>query len=282
MENERKWDKSALGYVATAGLLILLAYPALIWLARTWATNPYYSHGFLVPILSALLAWRQWRWLRAEPRQGETWVGLSLTGASLALVIWALPRQDQVVAALALVILLLGILLFLEGWARVRHWLFPILFLALMVPLPFVDLASPWLEAFSARSAAALVRLVGIPALQQGGQLRLSGTTLIVGAPCSGLRSLIAMVTVAVGWLYLVRGRPAAKALMFLAVLPLVAFSNVLRIAILLIVAQFFGEQAAMTYFHDWSSPLLFMMALGLFLALGKVLGCSQVRDDIF
>jgi exosortase len=276
-------DRTApIAYLIIACLLILLLYPAFVWLVRSWLSNPYYSHGFLIPPLAALLAWRQWRHLAAEPRQGETWIGLVVTGASLAIVIWAMRWQYYAVAALSLVGLLAGVLLYLEGWQRLRHWLFPILFLALMVPLPFVDLASPWLESFTARWATALARLVGISAVQQGGEIALPNTTITVGAPCSGLRSLVAMVTVAVGWIYLVQGRWIAKAVMLVAVVPLVAFSNVLRVGILLVVADLLGEEAALTYYHDWSSPILFLMALGLLLILGKIVGCSQVRDDIF
>jgi len=161
-------------------------------------------------------------------------------------------------------------------------WLFPLLFLALMVPLPFVDLASPWLESFTAQSAAGLARLAGLSAVQQGGEITLPNTAITVGAPCSGLRSLVTMVTVGVVWIYIVEGRPAAKGLLLLAVIPLVALSNVLRIAILLAVAEFFGEDVALSYYHDWSSPILFLMALGLLLILGKVLGCSRVREDLF
>jgi exosortase len=276
-------DRTApLAYLIIACLLILLLYPAFVWLVRSWLSNPYYSHGFLIPPLVALLAWRQWRHLAAEPRQGETWIGLLVTVASLAIVIWAMRWQNYAVAALSLVGLLAGVLLYLEGWQRLRHWLFPILFLALMVPLPFVDLASPWLESFTARWATVLARLVGIAAVQQGGEITLPNTAITVGAPCSGLRSLVAMVTVAVGWIYLVEGRWYAKAFMLVAVVPLVAFSNVLRVAILLVVADLFGEEAALTYYHDWSSPMLFLMALGLLLILGRIVGCSQVRDDIF
>jgi len=79
-----------------------------------------------------------------------------------------------------------------------------------------------------------------------------------------------------------VEGRPAAKALMLAAAVPLVALSNVLRVALLLGVAVLFGEAAALTYYHDWSSPILFLLALALFVALGKVLGCSRLREDIF
>jgi exosortase len=277
---KHKTDLAAYGIIA--GLLVLLAYPALAWLIKSWVSNPYYAHGVLVPPIAALLAWRQWRHLVAEPRRRGTWAGALVTVVSLAVTIWAMRWQDYWVASLALVMLLIGILLYLEGWLRLRHWLFPLLFLALMVPLPFVDLASPWLESFSARSATALARLVGIPAVQHGGEITLPGTTIVVGAPCSGLRSLVTMVTVGVGWIYLVEGQMAAKALMLAAVVPLVALSNVLRIGILLGVATLFGEGAALTYYHDWSSPILFLMALGLLLILGKILGCSRVRDDIF
>ena len=285
MVTERRLDsakKALFAYIIIAVLLVLLAYPVLVWLVRSWLSNPYYSHGFLVPIISALFAWRQWRWFRAQPRQTSTWPGLALTVVALAASLWAMRWQNYVLASLALIGLVCGILLFLEGWGRLKRWLFPILFLALAVPLPFVDLASPWLEAFTAQTAAALARLTGIEVVQQGGEIMLPNTTIVVGAPCSGLRSLVAMITVAVAWIYVVEGTWRAKAVMLVAVVPLVALSNVLRVAILLVVAVYFGEEAALTYYHDWSSPILFMMALGLMLLLGKLLGCSQIREDIF
>jgi len=275
-------SRVTLAYLIIAGLAILLLYPALAWLATSWAINPYYTHGFLVPLLAALLAWRQWRRVVAEPRQGETWIGISVTVASLAIVVWGMRWQNYVVVSLALVSLIAGILLYLEGWPRLRHWLFPLLFLALMVPLPFVDVASPWLESFAARGATALAHLAGISAVQQGGEITLPNTIIVVAAPCSGLRSLVAMITIGLAWVYVVEGRLVAKALMLAAVVPLVALSNVVRIALLLVVAASFGEEVALTYYHDWSGLVLFLLALGLLLVLGKVLGCSRVRDDIF
>jgi exosortase len=269
-------------YLIIIGLLLLLSYPALVWLVSSWLSNPYYTHGFLVPPIAALLAWRQWRYVSGELRQGGVWIGLLITLVAMAVVVWAMRWQNYFVVALALVAVLTGILLYLEGWPRLKHWLFPLLFLAFMVPLPFIDLSSPWLESFTAQSAATLARLVGISAVQQGGEITLPNTAITVGAPCSGLRSLVTMVTVGVVWVYLVQGRPLAKALLLVAIVPLVALSNILRIFILLVVAVLLGEDVALTYYHDWSSPILFLMALGLLLVLGKVLGCSRLRDDIF
>jgi exosortase len=262
--------------------LILLAYPTFVWLVNSWLSNPYYSHGFLVPLIVALFLWRQWPQFTAPPRQHGSLVGLLPTVAGLGVAVWAMRWHNYFAVALSLIIVLIGILLYLEGWPRLKHWLFPLSFLALMVPLPFVDLASPWLESFTAQSATALARLAGISALQQGGEITLPNTTIAVGAPCSGLRSLVTMVTVGIAWIYVVEGRAAAKALLLVAVIPLVAFSNILRIALLLLIAVLFGEDLALSYYHDWSSPILFLMALGLLLLLGRVLGCSRVRDDIF
>jgi exosortase len=276
-------DRTApVAYTIIVGLLILLCYPALVWLFRSWLTNPYYTHGFLVPPIAALLGWRQWRYLQAELNAGPRWPGLILVVMGLVVIIWAMRWQNYFVASLALIVLFIGILLYLEGWARLRHWLFPLAFLAFMVPLPFIDLASPWMESFTARSATALAHLVGIEAMQQGGEITLRGTTLVVGAPCSGLRSLVAMITVAVAWIYLVEGRLLAKATMLAAVVPLVALSNVLRITILLVVAVLWGQEVALSYYHDWSSPILFLMALGLLLVVGRMVGCSRIRDDLF
>jgi exosortase len=282
MQRSLRVPKVTLAYLVIAGLVALLLYPALAWLTRSWQVNPYYSHGFLIPAIALFLAWRQWRHVVARPRQGGSWIGLGVTLGSLAVIVWALRWQNYVVASLALAPLLAGLLHYLEGWPRLAPWLFPLLLLALMVPLPFVDQLSPWFQSFTARWATGLARLVGISAVQQGGEILLPGTTLVVGAPCSGLRSLVAMLTIGVIWIYLVEGRLLAKLLMLAAVVPLVALGNVLRIGTLLAVAEVFGEQVALTYYHDWSGIILFVFALGLLLALGKVLGCSRLGDDIF
>ena len=282
MRLSQRLSKITIAYIVIGVLITLLLYPAFLWLVRSWASNPYYTHGFLIPLIAALLAWRQWRHLKNEPRQGENWIGLAIAAGSVAVIVWAMRWHNYVVASLAMVALLIGIILFLEGWPRLRRWLFPLLFLALMVPLPFIDLASPWLESFTARWATALAQFFGISAVQSGGEIALPGTTISVGAPCSGLRSLVTMITVGVAWVYLVEGKLVAKLIMLAAIVPLVALSNILRIALLLVVATFFGQEVALSYYHDWSGLVLFLLALGLLLILGKVLGCSRVRDDIF
>jgi exosortase len=277
-----KGRPGAVAYAAIAGLLGLLLYPAGGWLVRSWLVNPYYSHGFLIAPFAAFLAWRQWPQVTSAPRCGGAWAGLGLAALSLAGVVWAQRWQDYALAALAFVPLLAGILLYLEGWPRLRPWLFPLLFLALMVPLPLVDRLSPGMESFTAGAAAGLARLVGVAAVVQGGEIIMAGGSIVVGAPCSGLRSLVAITTLGVAWVYLVEGRLWAKLVLLLLLLPLVAAANVVRIAGLLGMAAVWGHDVALTYYHDWSGIVLFLLAVVGMLGLGKVLGCAQVRDDIW
>jgi len=278
----RRYPVGVIAHIIIAGLLVLLLSHVAGWLVRSWLVNPYYTHGFLIPPFAAFLAWRQWRHVASAPRRGETWAGLGLAGASLAGMVWTMRWQNYAIAALAFLPLLAGILLYLEGWPRLKPWLFPLLFLALMVPLPAVDRLSPWMESFTARWAASLARLVGVAAVQQGGEITLAGGSIVVGAPCSGLRSMVTITTLGVAWIYIVEGRWTAKLALLISLLPLVAVANVVRIAGLLAVAALFGHDVAMTYYHDWSGLVLFLLAVGGMLGLGKVLGCAQVRDDIW
>jgi len=269
-------------YAAIAALLGLLLYPVAGWLVRSWLANPYYSHGFLIPPMAAFFAWRQWPHVAREPRRGETWPGLALAVAGLAAVVWATQWRNHVFAALAVVPLLAGILLFLEGRARLRPWLFPLLFMALMVPLPIVDRLAPWMEALTAHGAATVAHLLGLQVVQQGGEISIPGTAIVVGAPCSGLRSLVTIVTIGVAWAYIVEGSRLARLGLLGALLPLTAAANVVRIAGLLVVAARLGEEVALSYYHDWSGIVLFALVLGAMLLLGKVLGCGRIRDDIW
>lgn len=269
-------------YAAIAALLGLLLYPVAGWLVRSWLANPYYSHGFLIPPMAVFFAWRRWPHMAREPRKGETWPGLALAMAGLAAVVWATQWRNHVVAALAVVPLLAGILLFLEGRARLRPWLFPLLFMALMVPLPIVDRLAPWMEAFTAHGAATVAHVLGLQVVQQGGEISIPGTAIVVGAPCSGLRSLVTIVTIGVAWAYIVEGRLLARLGLLAALLPLTAAANVVRIAGLLVVAARLGEEVALSYYHDWSGIVLFGLVLGAMLLLGKVLGCGRIRDDIW
>ncbi|HUW10407.1 MAG TPA: exosortase/archaeosortase family protein, partial [Anaerolineae bacterium] len=183
MKPERR---SALAAALVVVLLLALSFPTLRWLVNEWLTNDYYSHGWLVLPVSAYLAWRQW------PKGDTTPANLGLIPLGLGLVAYlvALLSKAYFVAALALIVLLVGLVWLFLGTRALRRLAFPLGFLIFMVPLPFVERASLPLQLLTGVCSTAVARVVGMDASVKGAQVTLPNVDLVVGAQCSGLRSI--------------------------------------------------------------------------------------------
>jgi exosortase len=264
--------------VAVVGLTAMVFFPTLRWLVASWSSNPYYSHGFLVPLLSAYFAWRKRDVLKQRKPSN---MGLAVLALGLAIHLLAFPWQAHLISALALVLILAGLLLYFYGLETMRRMLFPLGFLLLMIPLPFVERLAPSLEAFVSHYATVMVRALGTPAESLGSQVRLANGAVIIGAPCSGLRSIVSLFTLAVLFAYVVSGPLISRIVLVVAAPPIAMVANLVRVASLLQVAHLFGPEVGMGYYHTLASPLLFLVAFILFIILGRILGCSELRQDI-
>jgi exosortase len=107
---------------------------------------------------------------------------------------------------------------------------------------------------------------------RDGMSLFIAGGELRVENPCSGLRSLIALLATGAVFAYLQPGRPWRRALLFLSAIPVAMVANVVRITLLLLVAHYVGVKQATGKFHDWSGLALYVVALGGLLLMRRVL----------
>ena len=264
-------------------LLLALFYPTLKWLVGEWLGNDYYSHGPLVPLISAFLAWRLWiKWLPEQRRIKPATIGLLPLGAGLIVYLYALLQRAYFAASLAMIIIIAGLVWYLLGTAALRRFAFPIGFLVFMVPLPFVEPLSVPLAQLTGVMSAAIVRLLGVPITVNGAQISLPNAELVVGAQCSGLRSIVTLMTLVALVIFLVEGAWWKKLLLALSSIVIAALGNVIRVASLLVVANIWGADAAFKYYHDYSGIVFFLSALALLLSFSWVLGCREIRDDIF
>ena len=264
-------------------LLLALFYPTLKWLFGEWLGNDYYSHGPLVPLISAFLAWRLWvKWPAEQRRIKPATIGLLPLSIGLIAYLYALLQRAYFVASLAMIVIIAGLVWYLLGTAALRRFAFPIGFLLFMVPLPFVEpLSVPLAQATGAVSAA-IVRMFGVPITVNGAQISLPNAELVVGAQCSGLRSIVTLMTLVALVVFLVEGPWWKKLLLALSSIIIAAFGNIMRVASLLVVANTWGADAAFKYYHDYSGMVFFLSALALLLLFSWVLGCREIRDDIF
>ncbi|MFQ5594668.1 MAG: exosortase/archaeosortase family protein [Anaerolineae bacterium] len=264
------------GITAVIALVGVVFLPTLRWLVQSWLGNPYYSHGFLVPFIAGYLIWRR-RDVVVEPWDA----GLGVVALGVGLQIASMPWQWHLLSAASLIVVIMGLLLTFVGRRAVKRWAFPLAFLVMMIPLPFVERFSPPLEAFVARYAALGVRPLGVAATTIGSQVRLASASFTVGAPCSGLRSIVALLTLTVLFIYIVRGPWWGKGALLVAALPIAVVANLMRVSSLFFVAENLGTDAGLRYYHTLSSPTLFLVAVGLLLLTSRSVQCHAIRSDI-
>jgi exosortase len=204
-----------------------------------------------------------------------------LIALALGVHLWATWWRAYYISALTLPALLLGLLLALYGWGVTKHILFPLVFLWLMVPLPLAERFGPTLELLTANSATQFAQFLGVAATNNGSQVFLPNSAFTVGIPCGGLSSAIAIITLATLLAYIVHGSLLARLAIFLAAIPIALAANTFRLSLLFAIAQRWGEQMAMDYFHSWSSPVLFLSAFALLVGLTYLLRCARVRWDV-
>ncbi len=266
-----------LSLAVAAGLGVWLFAGTGAWLAHQWWTGEYYTHGHLVVAVAAWLAWRGLRRAGHEP----SWAGLPVLAAGLGGHLWAQALRAPYLSAGMLLVSLGGLALWWGGWPALRAVAFPLAFCTLAVPLPLTEALAFPLQAASARAAAWLVGLWGVPATFTGGEVTLQSCALTVGAPCSGLRSMVAMAAVGALAAWGLEGPLWGRALAFVAAVPVAWLANVLRVAALLTAAHLWGTEAALGAFHTFSSPLFFLLGVVALLALAWGMGCRDLRSGL-
>jgi exosortase len=169
---------------------------------------------------------------------------------------------------------LVGVLLFLFGWARLRVLAFPIAFLLLMIPIPaiiFNQIAFP-LQIFASRVGESALELSNIPVLREGNVLILANTTLEVAEACSGIRSLVSLITLAIVFGYFSDPRPWVRTLIAASAVPIAILTNGARVAGTGIAASLYGSAAAEGFIHEFAGWLVFVAAFALLALLQQLI----------
>ncbi len=242
---------------------------------RVWMHNPNYSHGFLIPPLTAWLVWRQ-RTAFSDRVSPGSWVGLALLLPAALLQIAGLRGEVAMIQGVSLILAIGGIVLQLHGWTALRRLAPPIAFLIFMIPaLPwFMDVVSFKLKIQAARGAVGIAHAMGVAVQRDGVNLLFPGGVLAVENACSGLRSLVALMALGALVAYLAHGAIWRRVALFLLALPIAVFANTLRIAALCVYAGLAGPTAAAGAFHKIGGYALFAIAFLLLVLARRILRC--------
>lgn len=263
-------------------VLIGLVYgSALLRLGEDWLHDPNYSHGFLVPLFSGFLLWRKRDDLCRLPVH-PSWWGLPAIGVALGTFVVGTLGAELFLTRSSLILLLGGLVLYFLGWRWLRGVFFPLAFLFLMIPIPAIlfDRISLPLQFFASRFASSLLAMVGVPVLREGNVIHLPAMTLEVAEACSGIRSLVSLVALAIIYGYFLEPTIWRRVVLVAAAVPIAVIANGLRIMGTGLLVEYWSPEAGSGFFHEFSGWLVFVMALFLLFAFHSLLGVWRRRDS--
>lgn len=268
--------------IFTLGALVfILYYSVIVDLVHDWIIDENYSHGFLIPLVSAFFIWRKRDQLQAIQKKPHG-VGLLIFVFGLMMFIVANIGAEYFTMRLSLLVVIGGLLLYLGGKEISAGLLFPLLYLVFMIPVPYVLYysASFPLELLASRWTSALVNLLGIPILRDGNILHLENTTLQVVDACSGLRSLISLSALAAALAYVTQRTVGKGMVLFLTAVPVAIGANILRLLTTAVLATLYGEKVAQGFLHQFSGVVVFVFAVVNLSLIGGFLRWLSFKRD--
>ncbi len=245
-----------------------LFWPTLVAVVEYWSRHDEFSHGFLVPIISAAILYGRRREIAQLPRQHDR-AGAFLLATGLLLFAAGRLTAIHSVERLALWMSIVGAVWFATGRAFMRAHPFPFFFLLFCIPPPnpILEPVRIGLKSIATSLSAELLLRTGVPAFPEGNVLLLGSVQLEVADACSGIRSLVAITATSTLMAYLFALRWPAAILLTLTAVPVTIAVNVVRICVVAACLHKFNIDLTSGFAHDAVGVAVFVLSLLLLFA---------------
>jgi exosortase len=300
--------------VAIAIALVFVFFTVLLKLGSDWWNDENYSHGLLIPFIIVYIVWQEReRFVEVRTKPNALW---GAAGVALSLLtLWAgVAGAELFVQRISLVLMVTSVVIYFWGFRLLRLVAVPLSLLILSVPIPqivFNRIAFP-LQLFASRCAVGAMSFFNIPVLRQGNIIELMplGSSepkrLAVVEACSGIRSLMTLVTLAVVYAYFTKPKDSPtnfslsqtleedsktqhhklkfvghflrsfvfwrSLILVVAAVPIAILTNALRVSGTGVLAHYYGTRVADGFFHTFSGWVIYIAAAVLLFATGWVL----------
>ncbi|HEY3329969.1 MAG TPA: exosortase/archaeosortase family protein [Capsulimonadaceae bacterium] len=257
-------------------LLVMARRTLHTWWYEYTAPESYFAHAPLIPVMAAFMLWSGRKKI-AELTITPYWPAAWALGTAAALHIFANGQDMEAIMSYSLVLMVWSGILLVLGKEFVKSQWLPIGFLALMVPLPgpVLNDLTHGLQQMSTAGASLALAVLGFENWRTGYELELSNYTLFVDVPCSGFKTLLALLTFNAFFAYMVDGSAKKRIWLFVASLPLALLINVTRISAIAVVGECIGDNAAHA-FHDYSGVFTVLLGFAVLFGIARLFGCRK------
>jgi exosortase len=255
-------------------MLLILYFPVLKDLIKQWINDSNYQHGLLIPPIIILLLKRKLIKLKSIPPHGDTFTGAITIGIAVCCLVAGTAAAELFTSRLSLVLFVLGSILMLAGKRFAKGLFNEFVLMILMIPLPYIiyyKLTFP-LQLFSAKLSTGILQVLSVNVMRKGNILFLPKYTLEVVAACSGLRSLMTMVTLAVIITAFMSYSTTKKVFLVICSLPIAIAANVVRLVVTALGAYIVDARFADGFLHEISGLIVFATGLLLLIIINGIL----------
>lgn len=271
-----------MGTVAIVAAVGVLYAGVLLKLFTDWYQDENYSHGLLIPFVIGLIVWFGWDELKNAQDAPRPNTGIGIILFALLMLIFGTLGAELFSQRISLILMVAGLVIYLYGIKVLRLLMIPLVLFLLAIPIPqiiFNKIAFP-LQLLASRIAVWAIRLIGIPGVRSGNVIDIlpAGSTqtiaLEVVEACSGIRSLMTLVSLALILVIFTRGGRTASILRFsrndmlravflmIAAVPIAVLTNSFRVTATAVGAYYYGKQATGPFWHDFSGWAVYAVAL--------------------
>ena len=232
------------------------------------------SFAWYVPIFSLYVVWVERKRI-AESVGRPSWAGFFAILPFLFmgfLGVRGIQVRFEIVAFAGLLATIPWAIFGLETMKRV---VFPAGFLLFCIPLAtFLDIITVHLRLFATGTAFAILKGFGAAVVRAGTMISASDGSfgIDVAAPCSGLRSIFALMALTAAYAYFNQRTWTKRAILFALSVPIAVVGNVMRILTICLVGTCASSDFATGFYHDYSGYIVFIVAILLMIGAGGVL----------
>ncbi|HUF82570.1 MAG TPA: exosortase/archaeosortase family protein [Burkholderiales bacterium] len=245
-----------------------------IWAVCGKAENDYY-HGRFIPLVMGVLIWHARRKIAAAPRSTDHWgLGILILGVLFYLI--AARTVQARVAAGSIPFIVYGVIAYVWGRQVARHFIVPLVLVFFAIPLPGLHQATNGLQLIATKVAYYGSTALGCDIHIQGNEIfsstgKWDGFNIAEG--CSGIRSLFALMLIALVYGSLTQNTFWKKAALLAVSVPIAIAANSIRVATIVIIAEYVNADFAESTYHNWSGFVFFLcVGLGGLMLAGRIL----------
>ncbi len=266
--------------VALLALIAALFFDALKEISEICWEDDDYSHGLILPFIVMYILWDRKEQIISSLRNRNPvndfriFLPTLLLISGLILLLLGYASRLNYLSWLAFFPVTISIVWLVFGTTAVTYFSGPFLLLIMAKPLPdsvVVRLFWP-MQVFAAKVGAATLELLQVPVYLSGNIIELPGVRLMVEEACSGMRSVMALLSLAFIMTFFTPLSVIGKIALVLASLFLAVCINIFRVALTGVLSHFYSPEAATGFFHTFSGLIVFVVGLPLIFLIASFL----------